>query len=211
MLSSEFLKAGLEQSLKTFVNQVIACKENTNNQATAFRSIVFEDDESDIMTSDIVGLCNGNRTQCIEGLQSIDPSTQDDSCTVAGSSVIADLFQDVFNSGTCFSANGTDTCNNFTDTNETSSDIERRFAVNTDKASIVNVMSRVRFGSQSISQDFAPCNVPQCEIQDSIMADLFDHFGIFYDPTRHVCDVDGINCHINGLVRTWRIGESNCM
>lgn len=220
VLNSEYLKAGLEQSIKDYINLALKCKNNKANAGSAFHSISIDKMESISKKTTViagVGRCNGDRETCKQSLDENaalakiksshpDVSTKSkDLCEQFEASTLFERFEKIFVSGLFFDSKAD--IEAMKDELERTLDLNYNYTFAPTKSDGLDVVRRVQLDVENITESNNDCAGSQCETQSSTMSQLFNHFGIEVDGNEHECKATGVNCDENGLVKYLFIGE----
>ena len=228
VVESDYLKAGLEQAVKDYINMDLKCKDQAVSTPaksklaqTSFRSIAIATIRTTSQKRRIIsgnGVCNGNPEACQVGLTksiSNKNSNQDDNrkttdgmseeCLTFQNTTIFNFFEDVFETGLYFDYQA----DIATEKNELESTMELDYNVSFVPAKLdgLDKIQEIEMDVSSIKDITPLCSEPQCETQKSTILDLFDHFGISADKTEHECSYIGVNCDKNNLVKFLFIGK----
>ena len=225
ILDSDFLKAGLEHSIKEFINRELACELDTAEdiESTSFYSVRILNNDVDKMNRKYTGRgkCKGNRTRCKKNIKKLASDAEktdgylkmlhlssgmlkkDDIC---GTSIF-DIFNDTLITASSFNYNVTfDVVDDFSGNLEVDLDV-------TFQESIGDGLNQIDFFeivAEEPQEIFPNCDT-RCQVQlreqrDKLML-IFNYFGIPYDVDLHECLFEGINCNDLDLVTHVWLGE----
>ena len=220
LLESSYLKAGLEQSIKDFINLQLLCDPKKGNLNAAFRSlsirrITTTTGKKQILSG--VGKCNGARDACKKNLQARDSTMRkprltqkasnkkNDPCENFETTTLFDLFEDIFVDGLFFNYN----------VDLEGQKLELKDALELDfnvtfiptKSESLDTVEEVDLSFQRIKESTTDCSSPQCTIQKEVVVALFRYFGDDLDESLHECEHERIMCHEDDLVKYIKIGE----
>ena len=229
VVQSDYLKAGLEQSVKDYINMDLKCGNQEISTAdkdktvpTSFRSVAITTIRTVSQKKRVItgnSICNGNPEFCKVGLiKSISnknsnqvsafTSTNDTSeeCQQFQNTTIFKFFEHVFETGLYFDYQADIAA----EKSELESTMELDYNVSFIPAKIdgLNKIEEVQMDVSNIKHITTLCDDPQCEIQKLTILGLFDHFGIPADHNEHECSYTGVNCDRNNLVKYLFIGKN---
>jgi len=223
LLESEYLKAGLERSIKEFINNDIRCSDELNNEfenSAAFFGIEILIDDSDANKLKRIsgnGKCRGNRTRCKKRIKrSISDAgkndknssyivEKDDFCTAFQGTTIFDIFNRTLALAASFHYNV-----DLELINDLSGSLDLNYIVTFEE----------EFDGLNEIEDFdiepddpiavtTICEENQCDNQASIIHEIFTYFNIPFNKDEDVCLHESINCNFeDNLVSHIWIGKN---
>ena len=220
LLDSPFLKAGLEQSIKDFINLQLLCKPKKHNAHATFRSLSIRKIATTTGKKQIlsgIGKCNGNLNACRENLQ-VENSVnrkknqiqktlnkKNDPCMNFEEITIFDFFEEVFISGISFSSN----VELESKKQELKDALKLDFNVSfvQEKSDSLESVETVDMSVTGIRESPPECSSEQCENQKNVILGLFKNFDDELDDKKHECDHSKIMCDADYLVKYIRISE----
>ena len=220
LLETSYLKVGLEQSIKDFINLKIMCDPTKRNVKTAFRSLSIRKISTFTGKQQILsgsGKCNGDPDTCKKSLQEKDSklkktrsiektSIQKSSpCENFETTTLFDLFDEIFVDGLFFNYN----VDLEDQKNELKDSLELDFNVSflPTKSASLEPIEEVDLSFKRMVNATSNCSKPQCKVQKEIVFELFRYFGVEVDESLHECEHNNIMCHEDDLVKYIRIGE----
>lgn len=219
LIESPFLKAGLEQSIKDYINNQIQCESDFDLETVSFYSVEILDDPDDKTKNTRgksgSGKCKGNRTRCKRKVkESISDAGKNASLVNVGihkntfcgqlrSRTIFDLFSDVLVTASYFNYNvDVDITNNI-------GNLELHYNVTFVQArgDGLDQIQDIDLDADDPKEYVTNCTESQCITQNSIMKNIFNHFGIPFDQSKHECLHSGVNCNKDDVVTFIWMGE----
>ena len=218
IIKSPFLKAGLEQSIKEYINKQIQCESDFDPNAASFYSLeIF--DNSDVGKKRGIsgsGKCKGNRTRCKRKLkQSISDAGKNSTslfnvtmpkngfCADFHTTTIFDSFSQVLATASYFNYDvNVDVINNMGNLklNYNVSFVEA-------KGEGLDQIEDVDLDADDPIEYISRCSESQCITQNTVMKNIFHHFGLSFDESKHECLYPGVNCSKDNLVTYIWMGE----
>lgn len=228
LLESPFLKAGLEQSIKDFINNDIICSNpsgpgTSNFYGVEISSVLTVDSRIDMRRIEGNGKCKGDPTKCKRVIKDTAAKaaerkrrhleqqigkTDDNKnfCDDWKGTAIFDVFQKILVTASAFNyAIDVDVIADLEGALDLSYDVSFQPAPSDglDQVESVDMES-----SEPIPVD-TQCSESQCITQREIMRKLFVHFQMNFDDSKHECLHDGVNCNSDDLVKYIWIGKAN--
>ena len=221
VLDTSYLKAGLEQAVKDFINLKLRCDPTKRNVNTAFRSLAIRKIATTTGKQQIlsgIGKCIGSQESCKTNVKEIDSterktrtakitSTQksDDPCEDFETTTIFDLFDKKFVEGLFFNYN----VDLEAEKQKLKESLELDFNVSfiPTKSESLESIDEVDLSFKRMKEATSGCSSPQCTVQKDVILDLFRHFGDELDESLHECEQTNIMCHEDDLVKYIRISK----
>jgi len=228
LLESDFLKAGLERSVKEFINNDIMCNEDLmdeleDSEGTSFFSVEINNDNGSNKLKRIsgTGRCKGNRTRCKKKVKkSISDagkanhtwnttsltqiSKKLDVCERFFGTSIFDLFRETLVTASFFNYNV-----DVELINDLSGSLDLQYNVEFTEASGngLNEIQDIDFDAgEPIEKEATTCN-SQCLNQRKTMNDIFMYYDIPFEEGMHECLHKDINCNEDDLVTQVWLGK----
>ena len=227
VVESVFLKAGLEQSVKDYINMDLKCRNQEVSTAdknkvapTSFRSVAIATIRTVSQKKRLISgnsVCNGNPEFCKVGLTksisnknsyqasaltSIDDMSEE--CQKFQNTTIFNFFENVFETGLYFDYQA-DIATEKKDL-ENTMELDYNISFIPAKVDGLNIIEEVQMDVSNIKNITTVCDDPQCEFQKPTILGLFNHFGISVDDNEHECSYTGVNCDRSNLVKYLFIG-----
>ena len=231
ILDSDFLKAGLERSVKEFINLDIMCNNDLRDdfgdlEGTTFYSVEIniENDPNKLRRISGNGKCRGNRTRCKRGVKkSVSDAGKElhnrnfsrftnlmpikfDACEKFIGTNIFELFNATLIDAVTFKYNV-----DLELVDKLSSTLELDYKVTFVEGSGVglNQIQEIDFVAQEPVEIITLCPEGQCKTQRETVRGIFSHFGIetIFDDDKHECELHLINCNKEDLVTHIWLGK----
>ena len=220
LLDSPFLKAGLEQAIKDFINLQLSCKPKKHNAHATVRSLSIRKIATTTgkkQTLYGIGKCHGNLDVCKENLQvenSVNRkknqiqktlNNKSDPCMNIEEITIFDFFEEVFISGISFSSN--------VDLESKKQELQDTLKLDFNvsfvpaKSDSLESVETVDMSVTRTRESPPECSSEQCENQKHVILGLFNNFDDEFDDEKHECDHPKIMCDDDYLVKYIRISE----
>ena len=213
LLESPFLKAGLEQSIKEFINNQVQCETDFDPNAVSFYSVeIFDNQDTGTKNKKGIsgsGKCKGNRTRCKRKVkQSISDAGKNATnlvnvstskrgfCGEFSNKTIFDSFRQILITASHFNyAVDVDVTNKL-------GDLKLNYNVTFVEArgDGLDQIEDVDLKVDEPIEYIANCTESQCLTQNLVMRNIYNHFGIAYDISKHECLYPGVNCDKDNLV-----------
>lgn len=222
LLESPFLKAGLEQSVKDYINNDIKCNSQSSSGSPSFHSVEIQDfDERKFLQTRRIegnGKCKGDPTKCKKGIaeslggdgvteddffkeakgkEMNSISTTPDFCELFQGTTIFDLFKKVLVTASSFNYN--------VDVQDIY-DLEGSLTLDYDvtfqpaQGDGLDKVDSVELEAKEPKPIVTSCSESQCITQKSVMTSIMSYFEIPFDGSKHECLLDGVNCNSDDLV-----------
>ena len=222
VLETPFLKAGLEQSIKDYLNLQLKCgNANKLTGHTSFHALSVDKTDSTTQKTSVlsgIGRCLGNRSECsrrfaataAEKSDSKIPPTESnklkDLCDDLNNSTLFEMFDRIFVSGLFFSYNADIQAER--KQLEESLDLDFNVTFVPAKADGLDSVEEVELTLQRIEPTSTECEEAQCTTQKNTILSILRHFGIDHDEAQHECEFIGINCNDIDLIKYFWIRKS---
>lgn len=228
IIESDYLRVGLEQAVKDYINLDLKCNysdvsksPNKVNIPTSFRSVAIANIRNTSKNKiSIVGnsVCNGNPDICKVGLQKSTWNKKkyqvnvlksndgiSEECQKFLNTTIFDFFEDIFETGLFFDYK----VDIATEKEELKETMELDYNISFIPAQMngLNKIEEIAIDVNNVKTITTHCNDTQCKDQKSVILELFDHFGILADANEHECSYRSVNCDRNNLVKYLFIGK----
>lgn len=223
LIESPFLKAGLEQSIKDYINQQIKCESDFNPDLSSFYSveILVDPDTKNLKSNSISGKgkCKGNRTRCKRKVKtSISDAgkntnlfnlslRKNDFCSEFRSKTIFDSFSQILITATHFNYNvDVDVTNNL-------GDLQLNYNVTyvEAKGGGLDQIEDVDLDADDPREYISNCAESQCITQNLVMRNIFSYFEVPFDESTHECLFPGVNCNKDDMVtHIWMSKYTKC-
>lgn len=235
ILESLFLKAGLEQRFKDYMNADLHCN-GVNNQASFYSFELINVDENRKISAQ--GICVGDREWCQWDMMETTASNKNDklksnkltsstkestnkmdNCDQFGISTVFDFFPDISIPGNSFASNAQVEVIMSNDDYDLDLDYNVTFVpvVQTQSQSQIatsiygwDQITSVQFDVVKVTEisDMAmACDSLECQTQRSRLFDIFRQLGKWVAQDVHECQYPGVNCNSDGLVTQVFLGE----
>ena len=218
LLESDFLKAGLEYSVKDYINKKLQCeaRENEDLEGASFFKVRIEniEDENKVKRLSGNGKCKGNRTRCKKKIKkSISDAgkhpenatglsygykkfSTSDSCETS----IFEMFKDTLITASFFNYNVTlDVINDFAGDLK----VDLNVAFQESSGDGLDQIESVSFDAEEPVEINVDCDTScqeQRQKQRSIITNIYNSWKIPFDDNEHECLFEGINCNEQDLV-----------
>ena len=220
LIESPFLKSGLEQSIKEYVNNLIQCESDFDPNVASFYSLeIFDNSDTGIKNKKGIsgsGKCKGNRTRCKRKLkQSISDAgknstssfngimPKNDFCANFRTTSIFDSFSQVLATASYFNYDvNVDVINNVGNLN-----LNYSVSFVESKGEGLDQIADVDLDADDPIEYISSCSESQCITQNSVMKNIFHHYGLSFDESKHECLYPGVNCNKDNLVTYIWMGE----
>ena len=222
VLETPFLKAGLEQSIKDYLNLQLKCgSANKMTGHSSFHSLSVDKTDSTTQKKSVlsgIGRCLGNRSECSRRLAATAAEKSDskipptesnklkDLCDDLNNSTLFEMFDRIFVSGLFFSYNADIQAER--KQLEESLDLDFNVTFVPAKADGLDSVEEVELTLQRIEPTSTECEEAQCTTQKNTILSILRHFGIDHDEAQHECEFIGINCNDNDLIKYFWIRKS---
>ena len=238
LLESPFLKAGLEQSIKDYINIDMECDSLIDAGSASFYNVEIMDigEGKQWRNARIEGngKCKGNPEKCQrtvnENAGDGDDAPIDDDdffarkkkhfsmisrkkdstlskmdiCEIFEGSTIFDIFEKILVTASSFNYDvDVDVINDLSGSLTLNYNVTFQPA-STDGLDQINDVGLAAREPRAVSTQ---CLESQCITQRSVMRNIFDHFGIKFDESKHECLHQGVNCNSDDLVTHIWIGK----
>ena len=221
VLETSYLKVGLEQAVKDFLNLKLSCKPTKNNIITSFRSLAIRKiatttGKQQILTG--TGKCVGSKDDCKTNLKAIDSTERkkrsnesssvhkrDDPCDDFETTTIFDLFDKIFVDGLFFNYNVDLEAErqNLKDTLE----LDFNVTFLPTKSESLESIEEVDLAFKRLKPAPSVSSSKQVIEQKDVILNLFRHFGDELDESLHECEQQNIMCHEDDTVKYIRISK----
>ena len=236
LLESPFLKAGLEQSIKDYINIDMECDNQIAGSASFYNVEIPDIGEGKQWRNARIegnGKCKGNPTKCQRGVTESagdDEGAVDDDDFFARNKMHFSMISrkkdstlskidicEIFEGSTMFdifekiliTASSFNYNVDVEVINDLSGSLNLNYNVTFQPASTdgLNQVNDVGLNPKEPRAVSTQCSESQCITQRSVMRSIFDHFGINFDENKHECLHQGVNCNSDDLVTHIWIGK----
>lgn len=217
VLETSYLKSGLEQAVKDFLNLKLKCQPTKNQIKTSFRSLAIRkigtsSGKQQILTG--TGKCVGSKDDCKKSLNETDSTDRNKGSTENSSihrsndpceTTIFDLFDKIFVDGLFFNYN----VDLEGEKQKLQESLELDFNVTfvSTKSESLESIEEVDLAFKRLNPAPAVLSTKQAAVQKDIILNLFRHFGDDLDGSLHECEQTNVMCHEDDTVKYIRISK----
>lgn len=217
ILEASFLKAGLQQSIKNYINEYIKCDDKLSTGNGSFFGFEIMNEGAEKVSGR--GFCRGNRERCQWGANHtlskgeeensfISANMTDEYCGKFRNSTIFDYFSEIVMTGNNYSYNlDVDLINDLEGDLEGDLDLNYNVTFDFARGDGLDQIDNITFNSEELVEMSITCTTNQCIAQRSIMSHIYRDLGLPIDRYKPECSYHGVNCNADGLVTQIFLGE----